>query len=72
MAKEHMFVLCYDEVEKRWYHDVDTEEAHFGNGTIYNRETDEWTDGYIGDGKYEPMSEQCLTKLSSALTFLNK
>jgi hypothetical protein len=51
--KRYYFVVYYDANTDLWVHDVDTEEAMFGNRMVWNNNTSKFESGYLGDGKYE-------------------
>jgi hypothetical protein len=44
--KTHTFIISYDSTTKTWSHDIDQEEVHYENGTIYNELTQEWERAY--------------------------
>ena len=44
---EHHFIIKYSK-EGGWEWDTDTEEARYPDGTVWNEEAQEWTNGYIG------------------------
>jgi hypothetical protein len=56
--KQYYFITFFDGKTGRWVHDVDTEQAMFGNRMIWNNETSEFESGYLGDGKYEENEEE--------------
>ena len=38
----HHFIVMFDEETQRWQWDIDTEDALFGEGTLYSCELDDW------------------------------
>lgn len=69
--KQHHFVISFDEATGWWSWDTDSEEARFGDGTIYTEATNEWSSGYLGDGEYEPNEEILVEQLKRALWTMN-
>ena len=51
MAKQHHFVVCYDEDTEEFTLDFDTQESKFDGKPIYDEKTNEWLDisGEIDD-----------------------
>ncbi len=56
-----------DEETKQWDFDIDNEEVAFNNGTIYNKETEEWEFGYEGDGVYNDTDRKLAELLTNQL-----
>jgi hypothetical protein len=56
--KQYYFITFFDGKTGKWVHDVDTEQAMFGNRMIWNNETSEFESGYLGDGKFEENEEE--------------
>jgi hypothetical protein len=71
MNKEHYFVVKFDEQTGTWSWDTDIEESRFGDGTIYNSDTNEWSSGYLGDGEYEPAEDGLIEQLKHSLYVMN-
>jgi hypothetical protein len=71
MNKEHHFVVSFNEETGKWKWDTDVEEARFEEGTIYNTDSNEWSSGYLGDGKYEPAEKELVEQLTHALYVMN-
>lgn len=42
MARQHHFVVYYDEATNEWTVDYDTQDIKFDNKPIYDLDTDEW------------------------------
>jgi hypothetical protein len=71
MSKVHHFVVSFDEATGKWKWDTDSEEARFEDGTIYNPENDEWSNGYLGDGIYEPNEEILVEQIKHSMWVMN-
>ena len=56
--KQYYFVVYYDSETGKWVHDVETEQAMFGNRMIWNNYTSEFESGYLGDGQFEENEEE--------------
>lgn len=56
--KQYYFVTYFDSNTSRWVHDVETEQAMFGNRMIWNNDNSEFESGYLGDGKFEENEEE--------------
>ena len=56
--KQYYFVTYFDSNTGRWVHDVETEQAMFGNRMIWNNDNSEFESGYLGDGKLEETEEE--------------
>jgi len=69
--KLHHFVIAYDTETKLWSWATDAEEGAFDDGTIYDKETKEWSSGYLGDGEYEPQEDDLATILQTNLRAMN-
>lgn len=69
--KQHHFVISYDTETKLWSWDVDQEELRFDDGTIYNKETGEWSSGYLGDGQYEEQDGELSSILQTNIRAMN-
>ena len=42
MSKQYHFVVCYDNHNKTWTMDYETQDSKFGGAPIYNSEINEW------------------------------
>lgn len=42
MSKQYHFVVCYDTETNEFSLDIDSLDANFWNGEVYDTETDEW------------------------------
>jgi hypothetical protein len=69
MSKEYHYVIKY--TQNGWEIDVNCESARFPDGTIYDRDLEEWQFGYLGDGNYNGKEEELTDTLTSALAILN-
>jgi hypothetical protein len=69
--KQHHFVIAYDTETNAWYWDTDSEEARFVDGTIYDKSTESWSSGYLGDGEYEPQENDLANILQTNLRAMN-
>jgi len=49
---EHHYILKFDDETGVWSHDVDSEEARFPDGTIWDEAKQEWVNPYQGDGEF--------------------
>ena len=56
--KQYYFVTYFDSNTGRWVHDVETEQAMFGNRMIWNNDTSGFESGYLGDGEFEENEEE--------------
>jgi len=56
--KQYYFITFFDGETGKWIHDVDTEQAMFGNRLIWNNDTAEFESGYLGDGQFEENEEE--------------
>jgi hypothetical protein len=45
--KQHTFIISYNNTTKQWSHDIDQEEIHYEDGTIYNELTQKWERAYM-------------------------
>jgi hypothetical protein len=70
--KTHHFIISYDSISKQWVHDIDQEEIHYNDGTVFNDTTKEWTSGYLGDGEHDLDDANLCEKMNDALEQLNK
>lgn len=68
---QHHFVIAYDTETKLWSWDTDQEELRFDDGTIYNQATEEWSSGYLGDGKYDESDSDLATILQTNIRAMN-
>ena len=68
--KEHIFVIKYTN-EKGWEWDTDTEASHFDDGTIYDRDTQQWEPAYL-DGEYADNDDEVGEKLATMLQIANE
>ena len=59
-------------MSKRWIHDIDQEEIHYNDGTVFNDTTKDWTSGYLGDGEHDQEDADLCEKMNAALEQLNK
>ena len=59
-------------MSKRWIHDIDQEEIHYNDGTVFNDTTKDWTRGYLGDGEHDQEDADLCEKMNNALEQLNK
>lgn len=71
MNKVHHFVVSFNEATGKWQWDTDAEEGRFDEGTIFNHDTNEWSNGYLGDGEYEPAEENLIDQLTHAMGIMN-
>jgi hypothetical protein len=67
---EHTFVIKYSN-DNGWEWDVDTEAAHFDDGTIYDTEKEEWTPAHLGEGEYVDNDDEISEQLASILAIAN-
>jgi hypothetical protein len=67
---EHTFVIKYSN-ENGWEWDVDTEAAHFTDGTIYDTEAQEWKPAHLGEGEYIDSDDEIGEQLVSILQIAN-
>ena len=67
---EHTFVIKYS-TENGWEWDVDTEAAHFTDGTIYDTEAGEWQPAHLGEGEYIDNDDEIGEQLVSILAVAN-
>ena len=70
--KQYYFITFYDSDTGTWIHDVDTEQAMFGNRLIWNNETSEFESGYLGDGEYEENEEEVVTLFNKMIGKANE
>lgn len=70
--KQYYFITFYDSDTGKWIHDVDTEQAMFGNRLIWNNETSEFESGYLGDGEYEENEEEVVTLFNKMIGEANE
>ena len=70
--REFHYILMYDTETKEWTLDEDSEGFRFPNGNIWNKNTNEWELGYIGEGEYTEGELENMDKVLKALDFLNK
>jgi hypothetical protein len=68
---KHHFIVTYDAKTKQWSHDTETEEVRFPDGTIWDEVKQEWYQGYIGDGGYDPVDEVISDYFPHAVDALN-
>jgi hypothetical protein len=68
---EHTFVIKYTN-ERGWEWDVDTEAAHFTDGTIYDTEAEEWQPAHLGEGEYVDNDDDVSDQLSAILQIANE
>ena len=68
--KEHVFVIKYTS-DKGWEWDTDTEASHFDDGTIYDRDTQQWEPAYL-DGEYADNDDEVGEQLVSILAIANE
>lgn len=54
---EHHYIIKFDDKTGVWSHDVDSEEARFPDGTIWDEDKQEWIYSYQGDGKFYRSSD---------------
>ena len=52
MNKTHHFIISYNTFRKEWELDIDAEETHFPDGTIYDYDSEQWNRDYDGDGEF--------------------
>jgi hypothetical protein len=69
---EHHYIIKFDDVTKEWSQDVDSEEARFVDGTIYDEEQSSWFSPYQGDGQFYRNADKIDEQLSSFIEGLNK
>jgi len=53
---EHYFIIKYSK-EGGWEWDTDSEELRYSDGTVWNEQAQEWTNGYIGWNKEKDEGE---------------
>ena len=70
--KTHHFIISYDSISKRWIHDIDQEEIHYNDGTVWSEITQQWSSGYLGDGEHDQEDADLCEKMNDALEQLNK
>jgi len=68
----HHYLLTYDAETGQWFHDIDTEDAKFTSGTIFNSATDRWDFAYGGDGVYVPNEDTISEQIYKAISTLNE
>jgi hypothetical protein len=70
--KTHHFIISYDSISKQWVHDIDQEEIHYNDGTVWSEITQQWASGYLGDGEHDQEDADLCEKINDALEQLNK
>ena len=68
--KEHHFVVTYSK-QNGWNIDIEGEELRFPNGTVFNYDTTQWENSYIGDGEYNDNDDEITGTLGQMLEQLN-
>jgi hypothetical protein len=53
---EHHFIIKYSKAEG-WEWDTDSEELRYSDGTVWNEQAQEWSNGYIGWNKEKDEGE---------------
>lgn len=71
MTIEHHFILKFSN-ENGWEWDTETEEALYLNGTVWNSETKEWFNGYLGEGEYLDNDDTIGETLGKAIQLMNE
>ena len=69
--KQYYFITFFDGETGKWVHDVDTEQAMFGNRLIWNNDTSEFESGYLGDGEFEENEEEVSALFNKMLNYGN-
>lgn len=72
MNTTHHFIVSYNTFRKEWELDIDAEETHFPDGTIYDYDSEQWNRDYDGDGEFYPEAEKLTEQISKAINQLNK
>jgi hypothetical protein len=68
---EHIFVIKYTN-ENGWEWDVETESAHFDDGTIYDTEKEKWFPAHEGEGVYVDNDDEVGEKMGAMLQIMNE
>ena len=71
MNKQHHFIISYTK-GGGWNIDIESEEARFPDGTVFNYDTSEWENSYLGDGEYNDNNDEITSTLGKILADLNK
>lgn len=69
--KHYYFVTYFDSNTGRWVHDVETEQAMFGNRMIWNNDNSEFESGYLGDDKFEENEMEVVELFNKMLNYGN-
>ena len=69
--KTHHFIISYDSISKQWIHDIDQEEIHYNDGTVWSEIAQQWSSGYLGDGEHDQEDADLCEKINAALEQLN-
>lgn len=70
MTIEHHFIIKYS-TENGWELDTDSEEAKYPDGTVWNSDTQEWSNGYEGEGEYLDNDDVIGETLNAAINLMN-
>lgn len=65
---QHHYIIMFDDETGVWSHDVDSEEARFPDGTIWDEANQEWHYPYQGDGEFYRNADAYDDYLSYSLT----
>jgi hypothetical protein len=68
--KHHHFIVSYNK-NSGWTIDIDSEEVRFPDGTVFNYDTTQWENSYIGDGEYNDNNDEITGTLGQMLEQLN-
>lgn len=68
--KQHHFIVSYTK-NGGWNIDIESEEARFPEGTVFNYDTTQWESSYLGDGEYNNNNDEITGILGKALADLN-
>ena len=67
---EHHYIIKFDDITQEWSHDVDSEEARFVDGTIYDEAEQAWFVPYQGDGQFYRNADEIDERLSTVIDLL--
>ena len=69
--KQHHFVISYNE-NSGWGIETELEEIVFSDGTVFNHDTTQWENSYLGDGEYNDNNDEITGTLGKVLAELSK
>jgi len=69
---EHHYIIKFDDITQEWSHDVDSEEARFVDGTIYDEAEQAWFVPFQGDGEFYRNSDVIDEQLPRIIFLLNE